>query len=89
MALPTPKELKKLADACRKAGIFSFKCGDLEFTLGDKPQSKVGKSHSKVNTGSEVKSVIDEAFEEDGLTQDALLMWSALPADGTGEESAQ
>jgi len=49
----------------------------------------VGKSHSKVNTGSEVKSVIDEAFEEDGLTQDALLMWSALPADGTGEESAQ
>lgn len=88
MSLPTPKELKKLADACRKAGIFSFKCGELEFTLSDKP-TKVGKSHRPSNTGAEVKAVIDEAFEAEGLTQDALLMWSALPADGSGEESAQ
>jgi hypothetical protein len=89
MALPTAKELKKLAAACRAAGINSFKCGELEFTLGDKPTKPSKNGNTKVHKGGDVMSVIDEAFEEDGLTQDALLMWSALPADGTGEEQPQ
>jgi hypothetical protein len=82
----TPKELKKLADMCRKVGIYHFKQDGVEFTLSDKPQSKASKQHSK-QTGAEVKAVIDEAFEAEGLTQDALLMWSALPADGSGESA--
>lgn len=31
----SPKEIKKLADACRRAGIKSFKNSEVEFTLSD------------------------------------------------------
>lgn len=90
MALPTPKELKKLASACRAAGISSFRCGELEFTLGDKPATKSVKNENKEpKKGEELKAVIDEAFEQEGLTQDQLLMWSSLPADGSSESNPQ
>ena len=89
MALPTAKELKKLAAACRAVGISSFKCGELEFTLGDKPVKPGKSTQPAAHRTGDVMNVIDEAFEEDGLTQDALLMWSALPADGAGEEQPQ
>lgn len=82
--LPTAKELKKLAAACRAAGIYSFKCGDLEFTLGDKPVKQNNKK--AIQRTGEVQDPIDAAFEQDALTQDELLLWSALPADGSGEQ---
>ena len=75
MALPTAKELKKLATACRKNGIKSLKCEGFEFTLSDEAPSRVVKSAPK-GTG-EVKNVIDDDFDAEGLTQDQLLMWSA------------
>lgn len=90
MALPTAKELKKLAAACRKAGIHTFKCGELEFTLGDEPTStRKGAALRKPPAGSEVSSVIAEDFRTEELTQDQLLMWSAqqMHMDDSGEGS--
>ena len=42
-----PKSLKKLADACRKAGITTFKGFGMEFTLAPQTQPKVVKRASK------------------------------------------
>lgn len=79
MALPTPKELKKLADTCRKAGIRTFKCGDIEFTLDDAPPAqkrpkKAAESASESNT-----------IESDGLTDEELLFWSVGASSEPGE----
>jgi hypothetical protein len=73
----SPGELKKLAKACRTAGISHFKNAEIEFTLTDLP-TKQEKAFGKAaaNTGG-LKSVIDEGFEAEGLSQDQLLMWSA------------
>lgn len=38
MDMPSAKELMKLAKACRKSGIKSFKGGGIEFTLDDGEQ---------------------------------------------------
>lgn len=35
MDLPDPKQLKKLADYCRKAGIKVYECADCKITLDD------------------------------------------------------
>lgn len=72
MPAPSPKQLKKLADACRKAGIKSYKDADCEFTLTeDAPTKKVKQSH---NLSSIAKS--DAAFSSDTLEGDSLLFWS-------------
>ena len=77
----TPKELKKLADACRKAGIKYYKDGQIEFSLTDEaPQSKYKKS--KPETQFQTSLV-----ETDSLTEDQLLMWSSGAADGANGES--
>lgn len=66
------KELKKLADACRKAGIKHFKNGDYEFTLNeDAPLSNYKKSKAKSEPLSN-----DVAFQSDTLTPEQLLLWS-------------
>jgi hypothetical protein len=65
----TPKELIKLAQACRKAGISHYKCGDLEFTLGEDP---------RVNTVATVKPQTQGDVETEELSDDALLLWSVM-----------
>lgn len=67
-----PKELKKLAKACRDAGIKHYRNGDIEFTLADEaPQSpyKQKKAASMPSTGS-------ETIETDALSEEELLLWS-------------
>lgn len=66
------KNLKKLANACRKAGITYFKSADFEFSLDASPQ-KIQTRRSKVNAG-ELKE--DEAPKSDSLSPEELLFWS-------------
>lgn len=68
----SPKDLKKLAAACRAAGIKSFEGYGIKFTLSDDaPVSnyKRTKGVTPPDTG--------KAFESDTLSEEALLMWSA------------
>lgn len=86
MALPSPKELKKLADACRKAGIVTFKADGIEFTLADKPQPKVVKKALKQTNNSPVISQDDW----DGLSEIDRLLWSSAGLEDispAGQES--
>lgn len=70
----SPKELKKLADACRKAGIRHYKHGDIEFTLTeDAPRKASSKKQSPP------EATPDSDFETDSLTQEQILMWSSAP----------
>lgn len=73
----SPKELKKLADACRKAGISSFKNADVEFTLSDYVPSTPKRIRTK--KGFEQPSVVeqDEIEVEGGLSESELLFWSS------------
>lgn len=81
-----PKELKALADACRKAGIKHFKNSDLEFTLTDEaPQSKY-KAKKASKSDSVASGNLD--VESDMLSQEDLLFWStvAVPSDASAPE---
>ena len=73
------KQLKKLASACRKAGIKHFKSADYEFTLTDDMPSY------KPTKGSEASSMTNGPVETDMLTDADLLFWSS-GAPGTDEE---
>lgn len=75
MNLPDPKALKKLAAACRKAGIKTYKCGDLEFTLTDEAPVSDYKATKRKQAPTKVSDV-DVAFDTDSLTEEQLLMWS-------------
>lgn len=83
MDLPDPKVLIKLAAACRKAGITTFKGAGIEFTL--EPKGPLQTRSKKQSTGK------PEALEEQGEietnepTQEELLFWSA----GSQEEQPQ
>lgn len=70
MNLPNPKDIKKLANMCRKAGIKHFKCDGMEFTLDDEPV-KPTKQSSKAPSAE-----TNAEFETDTLTNEQLLMWS-------------
>lgn len=83
MSLPTTKELKKLADTCRKAGIKSFKNADFEFTLSD--QGPISNYKKRTKAISEPKSQ-DNSIVTDSLTEEQLLMWSVAEID---QEQAQ
>lgn len=71
------KELKKLAAACRKAGISHFKSEQYEFTLTeDQPvsaykQAKITASNSDAQVSGDTGK-----FQSDSLTDDELLFWS-------------
>lgn len=95
MALPSPKEIKELAKACRDSGIKTFKCGDVEFTLTDeapisKPRGLAAQKVKQIAT-STAKINLDDGKDpdtsEDQISDEALMMWSAmgglpvLPAD--------
>lgn len=76
MALPNLKDLKKLAQVCRKAGITSFKMHQdqsYEFQLDTnyeiaKPSTKKAKETTSYPS--------DTKFETDSLTESELLLWS-------------
>lgn len=92
MSLPSlsPKELQKLAAACRKAGITSFKGYGIEFTLGAEPLPRVAKSAPKQTAlpGIQVQGpngpiIIpaptlpsSDEIETDSPTAQELLFWS-------------
>ena len=80
MNLPDPKALKKLAAACRKAGIKTYKCGDLEFTLTDEAPVSEYKATKRKQSPTKISDV-DTAFDTDTLTEDQLLMWSTGDAN--------
>lgn len=72
MAFPNAKELKKLAETCRKVGIKHFKSQDFEFTLTDEaPVSayKLAKQEAKA-------SIQTDDVKSDTLSEEELLFWS-------------
>lgn len=78
----TLKELKKLAFACRHAGISHFKNNEVEFTLTDSPPESNYKKKQKETTLNK-DSVIQGSIETDSLTEEQLLMYSAIdPTEG-------
>lgn len=74
MPLPSPKELKKIADSCRKAGIAYFKCADFEFTLSPQAQSTPTAKRSDNTKLVDNTSTYQDRPE---LTDDELLLWSS------------
>lgn len=75
----TAKELKKLAAACRRAGIKSYSCGDFSFTLTDEvPEPPRRGKPTTTGPTSE-----PETPESDSLSPEALMFWSSqgLEAD--------
>lgn len=67
-----PKELKALAEACRKAGISKFKCGNLEFELApEAPQSAYKRAKAE-----KAPSVEQGPIETDELSPYETLMYS-------------
>ena len=74
----TPKELKKLAAACRSAGISQFKNNEVEFTLTDLPPSRPRRRSSK-EQNKEVAAYNKQAeiFESDTLSDEQLLFYSS------------
>lgn len=84
----SPKELKKLATACRAAGITQFKNSEVEFTLSDvSPQIRKRSKKSEVKSTSYEQQAAE--FESDSIPDEELLFWSAggnLP--GSNKESA-
>jgi hypothetical protein len=75
----TPKELLKLANACKKAGIRHFRQGDIEFTFGEEEQPIVVNSN---------KAQVQGAVTTDSLSETDLLFWSTVP-DSTAENPTQ
>lgn len=82
MNAPDIKLLKKLADACRKAGIETFEGYGFKFTLGASVPENT-KSAKKAATFNDV----DKAFESDTLTPEQLLHWSVgdIPGESVQE----
>lgn len=83
MDLPSAKDLKKLAKACRAAGITSFKGNGIEFTLSDYiPTTKNTPSTTKTPP----KDLGENAIETDELVGDALLFWSVGDEPTEGQQ---
>lgn len=81
MSLPNYKELKKLASACRKAGIKHFKSAEMEFTLTD--EIPVAPTRSKK---ASLLASPNTSFETDSLSTEDLLFWSSGEADAPQEQ---
>jgi hypothetical protein len=87
--IPDPKDLKKLADACRKAGIKHFKQGDLEFTLSDEAPVSNYKKKSLPKNLPILSPILDDGSSSEELTQEQLLFYSIMDPTGESEESVQ
>lgn len=66
MALPSPKELKRIAKACREAGIKTFKADGLELTFSDSFELPKLKETSVERYASDMIPT-DEMSDEDKL----------------------
>jgi len=85
MTLPSAKEIAKLATACRKAGISTFKGGGIEFTLTDTmPPSKQSKKQLQASPSSS-----NDTIETDEPGYEALLHWSVTPRDDEEEDRTE
>ncbi len=72
-----PKQLKKLADECRKAGITSFKGYGVEFTLSEEaPVSRYKAKKAQAGAGKKVYHQGPEEPETEDLTEEQLLFYS-------------
>lgn len=76
MDTPTLKQLKKLADICRKVGIKSFKCPAFEFTLTeDIPVSNYKKAKEDKVQQQEYNDKVRQ-IQSEALTEEQLLFFS-------------
>lgn len=82
MALPNVKEIKKIADSCRKAGISSFKCADFEFTLT--PEAPVSNYKKKASNYKETPD--NSEPDTGGLSDEDILFWSSGAHDPSPDE---
>ncbi len=75
------KQLKKLAAACRKAGIKQFTSPEFSFTLTDEtPILRAPRSHKPM-----LPLTKDAEVDVPTLTEEQMLFWSS--GDITGESS--
>jgi hypothetical protein len=77
-----PKELKKLADACRKAGIKSYKADGIEFTLTDEapapsPYKKRKAAKAPIETADEGQESPVDLDGWDSLSPEEQLFYSS------------
>lgn len=63
------EDLEALFNLCRKKGVHSLKLGDVEIVLGDEPKKREYRRS---------KDTRDEITSEGGLSDEELLMWSAV-----------
>lgn len=91
-SLPNPKELIKLAKACRKAGIKAFKGFGFEFTLTDEsPRPTALRTKNKglpeapIASNSESK----DELKPESLTEEELLFWSVKSEQSESEKVAE
>lgn len=85
------KSLKKLAEVCRKAGISHYKGPDFEFTLTpEAPVSEYKRKREELKNSSDPNAqAVEQVLNGDTLSEEQLLMWSALDitTQPTGAES--
>lgn len=96
--MPTAKELKAMASACRKAGILSFKGFGVEFTLAPETAKAPRRRKAAPEPGIQVqgpngpttvaalKKASGEDIDTDEPTAEELLFWSV---GGDTEEASQ
>ncbi len=81
MSIPSTKELKRLAKACRQAGISHFKSEGVEFTLAPEaytpPKAKKPAAQAQEGNSSE---------DPNGLSEESLLFWSVGDIDGANAQ---
>lgn len=81
MDTPDFKTLKKLADACRKAGIETFKGFGFEFTLSS--SAPLSNYKTKKAAQPSYSGLTDPPFESDSLSEDDLLFYSVQDGQAT------
>jgi hypothetical protein len=88
-----PKELKKLAKACREAGIKSYKADGIEFVLSDEAPAPSAYKQRKAKTSSEASnSPATEEIDTDGwdtLSDEQKLFYSSRDPLFEGEDKKQ
>ena len=90
MELPDPKQLKKLAEMCRKAGVKVYECADCKITLADTyapPVSSYQKRKAKATGQPLSKQSIQGSIATDTPSAEELLFLSCGgPPDGFDTE---
>lgn len=79
MQLPDLKQLKRLSDACRKAGVKTFECADFKITLTDSlPPPSAYKRAKAAKAGEKpMQEFIQGEIDTDSPSAEELLYWSA------------